>query len=369
MNNNNYKMQKYEAICLIIIVMVNKLILNVPYYIASTVGSGAIVNIVYIGIIDFILVLAINKLLKKFQNSDIIDISEFLGGKVLKVVIGIIFVIFFFTSSFITLTDFTNMLQTIYFPNSTIIYILLFFIIAASIANLVGFKSIVRTICLIVPFVLISILASFIGGFEEFSLENFTPVFGYNYKTTFITGTVNTFAMYIIAYYYFLTPMLKDTVNFKKVTIISYIVSWVLLLLAIIPILTLFPLASGTEPINTLYLLSRKIEIGTYIQRVDTLFILVWIMSIFSYLSITIFMINRIIRKLTNIADEKMLTFSTCSILFGLCLIPLNVAQTGFLENKVYKYMVIGIVFILCLIIAIFANAKFKFKKGNKGTI
>lgn len=30
---DNYKIQKYEAICLILIIMVNKLILNIPYYI------------------------------------------------------------------------------------------------------------------------------------------------------------------------------------------------------------------------------------------------------------------------------------------------------------------------------------------------
>lgn len=37
--SNNYKMEKYEAICLILIIMVNKLILNVPYYVIDLVRN------------------------------------------------------------------------------------------------------------------------------------------------------------------------------------------------------------------------------------------------------------------------------------------------------------------------------------------
>ena len=59
---NNYKLEKIEAISLILIIMINKLILNVPYYIVDLVGSGAIINLLYIGIIDFSLLLIIIKL-------------------------------------------------------------------------------------------------------------------------------------------------------------------------------------------------------------------------------------------------------------------------------------------------------------------
>ena len=46
--SSNYKLQKYEAICLILIVMVSKLILNVPYYIIDLVGTGAIINLIHL---------------------------------------------------------------------------------------------------------------------------------------------------------------------------------------------------------------------------------------------------------------------------------------------------------------------------------
>lgn len=84
MNNNNYLLQKFEAISLILIVMINKLILNVPYYVVSIVGSGSPLNLIFIGIIDFLVVLLLLKLFEHFSNFDIIDISKYLGRKFIK---------------------------------------------------------------------------------------------------------------------------------------------------------------------------------------------------------------------------------------------------------------------------------------------
>ncbi len=363
--SNNYKMKKYEAICLILIIMVNKLILNVPYYIIDLVGTGALINLIYIGVIGLIFVLCLNYLFQRFPNSDIIDISEFLGGKVLKVIMCIIFVAFFFLVSYITLTDFANMIKSIYFDESPLIFIILFFMVGIVVSNLVGFKSIVRTICLVVPFTLISIILALFAVYDEFSLDKFSPFFGYNAQTTFINGLLNIFSLYIVTYYYFLMPLLKDSFTFKKVTTISYIMSWVLLFLTVISILTIFSITNDTEPLNSLYLLSRRIELGNFLKSLDALFILLWLISIFCYLSVSTFLINRVLKKLTNVSNEKMLTFSTTSIFFGLCLVPFNIAISRFMENVVYRYLIIGLIFIGCFMILLLANLKFKFKKGT----
>ena len=89
MENNN-SLEKIESISLIIIVMINKIILNIPYYIVNLTETGSIINVAYIGIIDFIFLLVILKLFKNFENLDIIDLSEYLGGKPLKLIISII---------------------------------------------------------------------------------------------------------------------------------------------------------------------------------------------------------------------------------------------------------------------------------------
>ncbi len=357
---NNFKLKKYQAIALIIIIMINKLILNVPFYIVDLVGNGAIVNIIYISIIDFIGLLIIIKLFEKFEGKDILDISEFVGTSKLKVVIGILSIALLFSVAFITIIDFSNVLHTIYFSGFPIIYILIFFIVGILIANLINFQAISNVISFIAPFAIASILITFFARIGDFDVTNLTPILGENYHTTFVMGLLNTFAMYFIVYIYFLKPLLQNETEFKKISIISYIISVIMLLLTVVPILTLFNTADGNEPINSLFLLARQIEFGNFIQRVDAIFILLWILSIYAYLSFVIFLINRIIKKITNISNEKMLSFSTCSILFGLALIPLNMSHIHFIEDTVYRFMVIGFIFGIGILLLIWANIKYR---------
>lgn len=355
---SNYKLEKIEAISLILIVMINKLILNIPYFLVNLTETGSIVNIFYIGIIDFILLLAIIKLLSKFDNADILDVSEFLAGKKLKNVIGILSILLFFLVGFVTLVDFSNVLHTIYFSDFKIMYIVLFFIVGITIANLIGFKSISRTISFVVPFALISVILILISSFPHLGIKNVTPILGKNYYTTFGLGLSNTFAMYIMVYYYYLKPLLKNPSDFKKISITSYIISWFLLLATVISMLAIFSTNSSNEPINSLFLLVRQIELGKFIQRVDSLFILLWIFAILSYLSLIIFFINKIFKKLVNLSNEKIISFSTSSILFGLTLIPMNIAKIHFIEDTIYKYVIISFIFGIGLFILILANIK-----------
>ena len=62
-----------------------------------------------------------------------------------------------------------------------------------------------------------------------------------------------------------------------------------------------------------------------------------------------------------------MLSFSTCSILLGLSILPLNSTQIHFLEKTFYRYLILGIVFGLEFILLIFANIKLKMK-GKKAS-
>lgn len=364
---NNFKIGKAEAICTICIIMVNRIILNLPYSIFKTTGSGSLINLIYIGLIGFGFVLIVNKLFKKFPNSDIIDLAEFCGGKPLKTIIGLFFICFFFFTLFITLSDFTNLLKIIYFHNSPTIFILLFFILGLLIANLIGFRAIIKTICLIVPFTILSILITFFGTYDQFSLDKFTPILGDGTKSVFLYGLTNLFSFSIIIFFFFVKPLLKNSYDFSKVTVISFIISWGLLFVTIVSLLTIFHVNNDSVNINFLYLLARKISFGDFLQRIDALFILLWILSIFSYLSIITFVTNNIFKKITHASDSKPFSYFVAMLLLGICLCPVNLAELKILQNNIYKYGVLISIFIISFGILIFSNLKFKFKQKAGG--
>ena len=90
------KIGTVEAIALIVTIIINQIILNLPDVIITTTGSSSWINVIYISIIAIIFCALICKLFKPFNSNDIIDVSEYLGGKILKYIIGIAYFAFLF---------------------------------------------------------------------------------------------------------------------------------------------------------------------------------------------------------------------------------------------------------------------------------
>lgn len=153
----------------------------------------------------------------------------------------------------------------------------------------------------------------------------------------------------------------------KKIGLISLIIYVSYLLFGVIALLFLIP--SITEINNTLsiYILARKVSFGDFIQRIDALFILIWVMSIFSYLAIVMHFILSTFKKIVNIKHESSMVYCFSAFLFLIAMIPKNIAEINFFESVFYKYVSIIFVFFICLVILICAYIKKKreLKKGE----
>ena len=71
------KLGKWEAIILIVAIVINHIILGLPRSIVAEHASASILNVIYISAIVIILIFLICKLLESFPGLNIIDIAEF----------------------------------------------------------------------------------------------------------------------------------------------------------------------------------------------------------------------------------------------------------------------------------------------------
>lgn len=364
---NISKFNKIESISLIMIIIINHIILYLPKIILSDLQSSAPLNVIYISIVAFIIVCIILKLLKNFPNLDIFDISKFLGGNILKIIIGLIILLYFIFISSITLRNFSENLKIIYFQKTPISLLIIAFIIAIITTNNLGSKSIVRANLLIIPVVLFSILFICIGNSSNFCINRIFPILGTGFAPTFLSGLSNLFAFGGIIFIYLIPSKLENTKDLKKISIISITFSAIYLFFSVVSLLMMFPFLPSTEQVMPLYLLTRYIEFGRFFQRLDAIFLLIWIISIISYLSIVSSFILEIFKKITNIQHTKPIIWLVALILFDISLIPKNLIQIRFLTNSIYKYILLIVTFLICPIILILANIKLKKQKKKDG--
>lgn len=357
------KIGRIEAIALVCIIMTNQVILNMPKNIIETCGSSSWINVIFLGILVLLLSLCISKLFHPFMGKDLLDISEYLGGKLLKLIIGIAYIALFLIISGSLLRYFSGTLKIIYYKNTPTFILLIIFLIGAVVANRTGMSSIIKINLVIVPVLIVSIIILFLSTSKLFIAERIFPILGYGINETFLSGLSNLFAFDGIAFVYFIMPLLKNYGDFKKVTIISILISSLFLLFSVLSLLLVFPLLSNTTETLSLYSLARMVEYGRFFQRIDAFFVFLWIFSVFSYLSITLAFILHIFKKIFHIKNSKAMSSCFATAVFAISLISSNIAGTRDIQQHVYKYYELILVFGISIIILLLANWKIKRKK------
>lgn len=364
--NRITKIGTFEALGFMIIVMINRIILNTPKEMIENGGSSSWLNVIAITILAVIFVLIICKLYKNFIGKDILDVSEYLGGNILRRITATIFCLLYIYVTALVLRNFSDSLQKIFLQNTPVTYIMLFFIVAMIWANKLGLQAIIKINMFIVGLVLLGILIIFISPISYFNISNLFPIFGNGVNETFFSGLTNLFAFSGITYLYFLMPLLNKPENFKKIALTSVIIAGIYLFLSVVSLLGLFSYLITSEDIFSILLITRVITLGAIFERPDTIFLLIWILAFLTYLSFILYFTLRTYKSATNISNQNGPIYVISALIFTLALLPENVIEINFLENEVLKILVLTLIFAFPLILFILANLKYKRKNKIK---
>lgn len=357
---NHSKIGTFEAITLILSVIIAHTVLSLPKALLDSTNSATFINLIYVSILAIIFVVIVCKLFKNFPGMDVIDISEFLGGKVLKSIIGTIFITYFLLSSSIFLRNFCEYLRIIYYPSTNVIFLISIFIIAICIVNSLEFNAAFKANSIITPFALISIILLFFANVRYFSPERMFPILGNGFFNTFVMGIGNIYAFSGIVFIYFLPPLLKEPEKFKKIAISSVCISGCYILLAVSIVIFMFPFFTKVDKIIPLYAAARYVEFGSFFQRLEAIFLLIWIVAFGCYLSILNMFSIHFFRKITKISYIKPIVIPFSLVMLGIALLPTNHTVTKFFESVIYRFMMLGVTFIVGFGILLFANYKKK---------
>lgn len=355
------KIGKTEAIGAVITIMMTHIIINLPQNLVKATGSSTPLNVVYITVIALFFCYVSSKLFALFPGNDIFDVAEFLAGKWLKVTLEILYIAYLLFMSSMLLRIFTLNLQIVYFSNIDIATILIVFLVAVTIINKLGFKTIIKTNLIFVPLALIIMFILFAFSLNNFGFEVFLPVLGNGFNQTFIYGISNLFAFAEINILFLLIPYFKKHSDLKKISLTSILITGIYLLLAVISSMVLVPANLSFEPIFSVYYAARRISLGNFLERLDPIFIFAWIISIVSYLSITLYFITNSFKKCTNIKTSKPMVYCFVTIIFTFALCITNVGQITYILSTFYRYIPFIFTFVVCFGILILASIKKKF--------
>lgn len=276
-----------------------------------------------------------------------------------------LFISYFMISSSLLLREFSEALKLVYYPMTNVFFVILFFIIAIGITNKLNFNDTLKTNLIIIPFVLISGILLFIANIKNFNYDTIFPILGDGFINTFVLGIGNIYSFASITVLYFLPPLLKKIQDFKKISVISIIIFIIYLILTICTISFMFSFFMSEDEILPLYAAARYIQIGTFFVRLESIFLLIWIILFACYLSIACKFSMLVFKKITNIKEPKILAYPFAILMFAISLIPNTYATVKQYESNIYPYISLAFNYIFCILLLIFANLKRK-KERNR---
>ena len=142
---DNTKIGNKEAIALLTTISFNQLIVGGAKFIIIRCSSASLLNLLYISLIAIVVAGIMCYFLNNFPSYDLIDISNFLGGKYFKWIICIIYIAYFFLWTGNLLHIFSTSLQIIYFSQTSLFFIKLFILMSVIITCLFKNKCYVLT--------------------------------------------------------------------------------------------------------------------------------------------------------------------------------------------------------------------------------
>ena len=158
-------------------------------------------------------------------------------------------------------------------------------------------------------------------------------------------------------------PILKRKNDFAKIIFLSFGINLLLLIISVVSILLYYPTSISPELIkldsfNTVFLVTRRIQLTSFLSQTDSIFIFFWSFAILEYILILLNGIIYILNKLFSYENKNKLSIPIISIIIGSVFSINKIMQLEYLEKDILKYFSIIITFCIPPIILFFGYLK-----------
>ena len=325
--NSKISLNSRQLTLLMSNLLITKMTFSFPRFLFKTSGNAAWMQAIYMSLVSYFILRISLSFFKYTGNKSILQISESIGKKPLKIAV---FLIVFFIITVNTTTEMRTFLESvkiILLPKTKIEYILIFFGITVAIGALCGFNSLSTINALLFPFCLffLGILVLFL--IPTYNINNIFPIFGTGIKNVFLNSLRDMHCFSDILALNLLFPYVGDIKTIKKSGTNAVLISGTALTLICLAYGLTYPYPYSTEFLLIPYQLSRMVQAGEYFQRFEALFEFVWTLTHLLYSATYVYILCLVFENTFKLPAVKSLIPCVVVLLSLISFIPASVVE------------------------------------------
>lgn len=326
-----------EAFSIMAIVLVTKIFYGSPMALIKYLGTAAWYGtlISCAGALIFFTLLYL--LMKRFPQQDLFQIFETVTGKLIGKSLILIFAVFLLYKAGINLREFTAVLKVYSMPFTPPSMVFLPFLIVVAAMAYVGLEGIVRVAHIFFYLVFGSLILIILLAIPSYDFNYLQPVLGYGLAKTIETGTIRVAAYDEIVLLAIIIRSLQGLQVFRKVGYLTLILGGLTFSTCLICILAAFQYTVGGEHLSGMYQLSRVIYFTRFFQRIESIFLFVWVISSVITVAFIFYISLNAYSRVFNISNHRPLILPFTFLTFMVAFIPDNFAEIMEIHLRVLR--------------------------------
>lgn len=346
------KVTPRQIICLLTIVRMSTAISTMPTTELPPYNQDVWIMVLLSIVYTFVMMIPLVFLANKFKEYSIIGYIQLIYGKSIGKIIGFSYGLYFILNSINGTTIQSELVATTILDDASNIVVAIFMMITCIYYVSRGIIAFARTAEAFAPLIFIIGATLLLLGFSNVDFSVLKPIL--------VDSPLNDISMgaYRLSFYYveimilaMIVPELENKKDINKIFVKSVIVSMVLLAIVVV-------MCQGTmgveytRHLNFPFLLYvRAINQFQIFERIDSIFIIVWLIASITRISAFLYLSVRAFRELFNKKEDEKLILIVIGLLVGIATLAIsgNRSVIGIRKHLDLYYSLLSFTFILAL--------------------
>lgn len=342
-------------------------ILSLPRILAMEVGPDSLIVLAIGSVLFAIIALMLQRLITKFPQRTIIEITDFVLFKPLGILIGIGYFIYTFTLVILEVRAFGEITKNYLLLNTPIEVIMISFLLTAVYLVRSGIESIARLSVIILPLSILPAVLVSLVAIPDLDFTYFLPILRTPLSNIVKVLPKVLFSFLGFEFIVFIGFFVKDNKNIKKSTIRTIVfVSVVNFIFTAISIAR-FGIAENKNLVWPVVTLFKSVDIpGTLLENVEVVIMATFLLSVFMTIAISYFGATFLLSRILKSKEQNYFALALLPLIYILSLIPENIVSVyEYLEGFTY-YMGTTFAITIPSVLLLFSLFRRRPKKGMK---
>lgn len=350
---------------LIIIITIGDAVLIVPSFLAPEAGRDAWLAAILSLSLGAPVVFLLYHLASRFPAMTLVEYSELIIGKWLGRILASVylFVIFFLTCTFF-LREIGDFIATEIMMETPIQATMILFMVVVVFAVRLGLETIARAAEIFIPWIIGLFIIFTLLILPEIDLQNLQPVLENGIKPLMRASYTNMAIPYMeLTAFLMIFPFLNEKPRVKKYFYLGVLIGGSFIIIITFMSITVLGEVMSAQSNYISYQLAKEISIGDFLERLEIIIAIVWLLTIFFKLAIYFYALVLGTAQLLRLKDYRPLTLPMGMILVvGSIIITPNILHYNYFTVRIWPL----VDYIFCIGVPLLLLTVYKFRKELK---